>query len=548
MTVRRPQRFLGIALCALALLGVSPVLADHDHDHGESLGKVSFPVSCQPAQQAAFDRAVALMHSFGYERSEHAFQEVAAADPQCAMAYWGIAMANYHMIWGPSSEAEFARGAAAAKRALEFTPATPREGDLIRAVASFYVEPAPRPHPERVAAFEQAMAGVAARYPQDDEIQIFRALALLGVAYNSPPDKTYARQKQAAAILNGILPRAPEHPGVAHYMIHSFDYPDLATLALDAARVYAKIAPSAPHALHMPSHIFTRLGLWQESIDSNLASADSARKLAAEKYPGVTPYEALHAMDYLTYAYLQMARDDDAKAVVASAVAAATTLDQPTFSAGYALAAAPARYALERRDWKAAAALTPSAGFPWEKFPYAEANVHFARAVGAARLGDLETARPALAKLSVIQTGLAGQKGFDWASQVEIQRRIAAGWLARAEKKDGEALELLRSAADLEDSTDKHPVTPGSILPAREQLGELYAELGQPKAALAEYARSLETAPARYSGLLGAARAAEAVADAGQAKSYYQKLAALCAGSTSERSRAAQAGAKVAAY
>ena len=355
------------------------------------------------------------------------------------------------------------------------------------------------------------------------------------MAYNSPPDKSYARQKEAAAILNRMLPLEPEHPGIAHYVIHSFDYPDLAELALPAARAYAKIAPSAPHALHMPSHIFTRLGLWQESIDSNLASEKTARERIEKTQPGATAFDALHAMDYLEYAYLQMGRDTQAREIAAQA-AKARSFDNPQFAAGYALAAVPARYALERRAWKEAAALTVGpATFPWDKYPYAEAILHFARAVGAARSGDIVTAREALARLTAIQSALQGKPGFDWATQIEIQRRAAAGWLARAEKRDEEAVSLLRAAADLEDTTDKHPVTPGSVLPAREQLADLLAELGRPAAALAEYEASLRTAPARFRSFWGAAQAAERTSDAAKAKTYYGKLLALCAGGPSDR-------------
>jgi tetratricopeptide (TPR) repeat protein len=311
----------------------------------------------------------------------------------------------------------------------------------------------------------------------------------------SSPDKTYARQKDAAKILNRLLTLEPEHPGIAHYMIHSFDYPELAELALPAARAYAKIAPSAPHALHMPSHIFTRLGMWKESIESNIASAQTAEAWISKTHAGATAFDALHATDYLEYAYLQTGQDAKARELVDN-VAKVTSFDVPQFAAAYALAAVPARHALERRAWKEAAALTAQpATFPWVKYPYAKAVVYFARGVGGARAGDLETARQAVATLAEIQAALQGQKGFDWATQVEIQRRAAAGWLARAEKKNAEALALLRSAADLEDSTDKHPVTPGSILPAREQLADLLSELGQPAAALAEYETSLRSAP-----------------------------------------------------
>jgi hypothetical protein len=416
-----------------------------------------------------------------------------------------------------------------------------REQDLIAAIAAYYRGDG-IPHATRVATFEQAMAAAAQRSPDDHEVQIFYALSILGVAYNSPPDKTYARQKQAAAILNRLLPLEPDHPGIAHYMIHSFDYPELAELAVPAARAYAKIAPAAPHALHMPSHIFTRLGMWQESIESNLASAAAARALMARTHPGATAYEGLHAMDYLEYAYLQTGQDAMARAIVDS-LAQIGSLDAPAFQAGYALAAIPARFALERRDWKAAAALgTRPAGFPWEKYPYAEAIVHLARAVGAAHTGDLATVRQATARLDTIQAGLRGQKGFDWATQVEIQHREARAWLAYAEKKRDEAVTLMRAAADLEDSTDKHPVTPGAILPAREQLADLLYELNRPDAALSEYEASLKLAPARLNSYLGAAQAAGRSGQADKAKMYKDRLLAMCVGSVPDRVAAARLG------
>jgi tetratricopeptide (TPR) repeat protein len=326
-------------------------------------------------------------------------------------------------------------------------------------------------------------------------------------------------------------------------MIHSFDYPELAELALPAARAYAKIAPSAPHALHMPSHIFTRLGMWQESIDTNIASAGTAQAWIAKSHPGATAFDALHAWDYLEYAYLQVGQDDKAREV-AEKVASVTSFDDPQFAAGYALAAVPARYALERRAWKEAAAIAPRpASFPWDKYPYAEAIVHFARAVGGARSGDLDTARQAVARLEAIRDALKGHKGFDWATQVEIQRRAAAGWLAWAEKKDDEAVALLRSAADLEDGTDKHPVTPGSVLPAREMLADLLAELGRPEEALLEYEASLRTAPARFNSFAGAERAAQAAGRKEKAKGYHERLVALCGGSLPDRAAVTQAAA-----
>jgi tetratricopeptide (TPR) repeat protein len=477
-----------------------------------------------------------MLHSFAYAEAESAFAEVAARDPGCAIAYWGMAMSNFHVIWGPPTPGEFAAGKAAAQKAaaLAATGTTPRERDYVGAICAYYAGDAV-PHAVRVAAFDTAMAGVAERKPDDHEAAIFHALAILGVAYNSPPDKTYARQKRAAEILNRLLPLEPEHPGIAHYMIHAFDYPGLAELALPAARAYSKIAPSAPHALHMPSHIFTRLGLWRESIASNLASARVSREWAAREHPGTIAYEGLHAMDYLEYAYLQIGQDAEARGLVDS-VAGAARFDAPVLQAAYALAAIPARYALERRDWKRASALEVApASFPWSQDPPAEAIIHFARAVGAARTGNTVAARQAIAKLETIRDGLKGQKGFDWATQVEVQRRAASAWLARAEKQDDSAVVLMRSAADLEDSTDKHPVTPGSVLPAREQLADLLLELGKPDAALVEYEASLRSAPARFNSFSGAALAAERSGDAARANDFHQRLLELCGGALPER-------------
>ena len=521
-----------------AALALTPgwAFAQHEHDDGhlapEKFGQVHFPTSCNAQVQPVFERGLTLLHSFAYARAAKVFEEVSAKDPGCGMAQWGIAMSYFHTIWGPPTEDEFAAGRTAAQRAAAVGAPSDRERDYIAAIGAYYQGDE---HPARVVAYEKAMTGVAERNPADHEAAIFQALAILGVAYNSPPDKTYARQKEAAKILNHLLTVEPEHPGIAHYMIHSFDYPELAELALPAARAYARIAPSAPHALHMPSHIFTRLGMWKESIESNIASARTAQAWIARTHAGATAFDALHAMDYLEYAYLQTGQDEKAREI-ADGVAKVTSFDVPQFAAGYALAAIPARHALERRAWKEAAALTAQpATFPWAKYPYAEAIVHFARAVGGARAGALDTARREVARLADIQAALKGQKGFDWSTQVEIQRRAAAGWLARAENKDAEALALMRSAAALEDSTDKHPVTPGSILPAREQLADLLSELGQPAAALAEYEASLRSAPARLNSYDGAAQAAERAGKKQEAKAFRERLVALCGGSVPDR-------------
>ncbi|HVQ30317.1 MAG TPA: hypothetical protein VMV21_12090, partial [Vicinamibacteria bacterium] len=498
---------LGLALSFVAL----PALTDEvPHVHpgdAEKLGTVVFPVSCNPAAQEAFGRAVALIHSFWYDEAEKAFGEVAILDPTCAMAYWGIAMSNFHPIWAPPTPPELERGQKAIVKAESLPVATNREKGFIAAIAAYYKDAATRDHPTRKLAFEAGMEKVHTENPQDREAAIFYALALLGAA--PPGDKTYAKQKQAGAILNEVLPGAENHPGVAHYLIHSFDYPQLASIGLPAARVYANIAASSPHALHMPSHIFTRLALWDESIASNIASRNAALEHVQKTKPGYASFDQLHALDYLAYAYLQQARDGDAKRVLEE-VTSVDKLDLPNFAAAYALAAVPARYTLERRDWGAAAALTVRpASFPWTTYPYAEALVHFARAVGGARSGNLVAARDGLKRLTEIEAALVEAKDAFWAGQVEIQRLAAEGWIARAEGRSDDARRLLRAAADLEDKTDKHPVTPGSVLPAREMLADLLLELGDAAAALREYETSLATAPGRFNSLAGGTRAAD---------------------------------------
>jgi hypothetical protein len=541
------------ALCAAAAL---PALADEPHRHpvapGEKLGTVDFAVSCAPAVRPRFQRAVALLHSFAYEESELAFRDVLAADPGCAMAHWGIAMTLFHPVWAAAnptaapSAAELARGLEESEKAATPGPPTARERDYVAAVKAFYAGSDRLDHLARSVAFARAMEDVHRRYPADKEAAIFYGLALLGTA--SPADKTYAVQKQAADVLNAVLPQAPDHPGIAHYVIHSFDYPALAELALPAARAYARIAPSAPHALHMPSHIFTRLGLWDESIAGNLASAAAARRMVARLHPGATAFDELHALDYLEYAYLQTGRDAEADGVLQQLKKVAT-LDVPNFAAAYALAAVPARHALERRDWAEAASLTlaPSS-FPWARFPHTEGLIQFARAVGAARRSDLAEARTAATRLEEITQQLEARKDGYWAGQVRILLGQASAEIARAEGRIEEALRLMRAAADLEDGTEKSPVTPGSILPARETLADLLLETGDAAGALAAYDASLRVAPGRYHSLAGAARAAEATGDAARAKSYYALLVKQCGRADASRlevskARAALSGA-----
>src|SRR5712692_9530076 len=515
---------------------ISSGLADEGHQHLsgslEKVGTVHFPISCNVGVQQPFERAVALLHSFWFEEAGKGFTSVTEMDPDCAMGYWGIAMSLWYPLWEHPSEAMLKQGWAAVQKAKAVGAKTQRERDNIAAIETFYKDADKLDHRTRALAYEKAMEQLSLRYPQDHEASIFYALALLGTA--QPTDKTYARQRRAAEILNKVLASEPEHPGVAHYLIHSFDYPQLAYLALPAARSYAKIAPSAPHALHMPSHIFTRLGLWQDSIQSNLASAAAAKNYAARTRPGTASFDQLHAMDYLVYAYLQGAQDRKAKQILDEIQPMGQA--DAEFAAAYAFAAIPARYALERRRWSEAAALVVHpAGFPWDRFRYAEAITYFARALGATRSGDTAAASRDVEKLASIQKALAEGKDIYWATQVEIQRQAAAAWLAHAEGKNEEALKLMRSVAELEDSTEKHPVTPGPVVPARELLGELLLELKEPKLALKEFETAILAAPNRFNGLYGAAKAAELSGDREKARNFYAKLAAVSERSDGER-------------
>ncbi len=489
----------------------------HKHDAGpaEKLGSVHFPVSCSPAAQKEFERAVALLHSFWYEDAEKTFTAVTTIDPNCTMAYWGIAMSHYHPLWEPPSAAVLERSWALLEKSKAPPPKTDREKDYLAAISVFYRDSDKLDHRARALAYEKAMEQLSARYPDDREATVFYALSLLGTA--PPTDKTYANQKKAAAILDTVFTAEPDHPGVAHYFIHAYDSPTLAQLALPAARRYSKIAPDSPHALHMPSHIFTRLGLWQDSIASNLASAAAARKHGAIG-------DDLHAMDYLIYAYLQGAQDREAEKILRE-IPLMTTATSTHFAGLYATAAIPARYAVERRRWSEAASLPLRPGlFPGGRYSWAEANIHFARALGSARSGDTAASQKELQGLEQLREILVRAKEMYWADQVELQRRAAAAWVARAEGRNEEALTLMRSAADLEDANEKHPVTPGPILPARELLGDLLLELHQPAQALHEYEISMQASPNRFNSLYGAARSAELAGEREKARTYYAKL------------------------
>lgn len=517
-----------IVFLAVALTVPSGLFADETHSHHQhadlgNIGKAHLETSCNQAAQKEIDRGLALIHSFWYAEAEKSFRRAGELDAECGMAWWGVAMSNLHPIWSPPTPDELKTGIEAAQKAKTSGAKTDRERAYIDAIHTFYADSDKLDHRTRMLAYEKAMGVLAGGHSEDREAAIFHALSLLGTAQAT--DKTYANQRKAAEILSRVLPEEPEHPGVAHYIIHSFDYPELAALALPAARTYARLAPGSPHALHMPSHIFTRLGLWDESIASNLASADKARSYVALVMPGAVSFEELHAVDYLVYAYLQQGRVEKARALV-ERLEAITKVDTPNFAAGYALGAVPARYTLERRQWKEAAALKVSSTVSWERFLYAEANLHFAVALGAARSGQPDRARAAIARLAAIHQTLLDQKNAYWAGQVEIQRLSAAAWLAKADKSD-EALKLMRAAADLEASTEKHPVTPGAILPARELLADMLFELGSPEDALREAERALRDAPNRFNGLSIAAKAAESAGKKDEARSYRAKLAQL---------------------
>jgi len=538
------QSVLGGILLVLLCPAMTAAQEEHQHhEPGEKIGKVNFVVSCSAASQKQFNRAVAWLHSFEYDESERVFNGIATSDPQCAMAHWGAAMSLFHQLWAPPGPAELEKGVQSVQKAKSIGAKTKRERDYIDAIAWFFDDWKKVDHSTRAARYEHAMEKVYASYPGDREAGVFYALALNATALATVPmDKTYARQKKAATILNRVLRLEPGHPGVTHYLIHSYDYPALAHLALAAARRYARIAPSSAHALHMPSHIFTRLGLWDEDVAANISSENAAKEYGRKNHLAGAWDEQLHAMDYLAYAYLQQARDREAGAVLAE-LKAIRKVNPETFKCAYSFAAIPARFALERRNWSEAAELrVEPADFPWSRFPWAEAITHFARAIGQARSGDIAHARVEVEKLAEVQRELAGKtENYDWATQVEIQRRAAEAWLAKAEGKSSEALQLMRSAADLEDSTDKHPVTPGAVLPARELLGDLLLELNRPAEALLEYERSLSDSPNRLNGLAGAARAAQLAGDHLKARSFDQKLVRICARGDGQRAEVRRA-------
>jgi tetratricopeptide (TPR) repeat protein len=506
----------------LAILGLFSAAAVPAQEKGpEKLGKVVFPTSCDAKVQPRFERAVALLHSFWWQEGEKAFREVLDSDPNCAIATWGIAailIGNTFGV-GPTPE-EALRAKEAIARGRAIGAKTERERFYIEAVGEYYDRFSDRSHGARMKLLANAFEIVAKRFSDDDEAQIFYAIYL--TATQQPTDKTFASALKAAQILEAQFVKHPEHPGVAHYLIHSYDYPPIAEKGLKAAKRYAEIAPSAPHALHMPSHIFTRVGAWEESVATN-------RRSAAASKAGKEPGGGLHAMDYMVYAYMQLARDREASMVV-EAARQVTSLGSGQ-GGPYAFAAIPARFTIERGMWKDAMQLQPRAS----RFPYTEAMTYFARALGAARSGDPVTAEKDVGELARLVAALKAAKDDYWSTEVEVQRLGAAAWVAYAKGNREEALMLMRSAADLEDKSEKSAVTPGRIIPARELLGEMLLEMKRPAEALQAFESSEKHDPNRFRGLYGAGRAAALAGDQAKAKSYYEKLIVLVQNVDAER-------------
>jgi len=516
------------ATVAAGMSAAPPAFGQEESD--QRLGRVHFLTSCNDTAQRRFDRGMRYQHSFWYRESKAIFEETLNADAGCAIAYWGIALSLLYNPHAPPPPENLPLGLAALQKGKAVGAKTERERDFIDALLVFYTDYDKVDHRTRVQSYLKAMEAVAQRYPDDDEAQIEYAITLNVAA--SPADKTYANQLKGAAILEPIFKRLPQHPGVAHYLIHLYDYPPIAEKGLDAAKRYAQIAPAAPHAQHMPSHIFTRVGYWKESIASNVASARAAK--ADKEWD-----DGMHGMDYLVYAHLQLGQDKAARAVVDEMAA---TEGYKRFAGYYARAASAARYVVERGDWKGAAALEvrPS------PIAYADAVTHFARALGAARAGNPDAAKADIAKLAELRDKLREAKDAYWSGIVDIQRQVATAWVLYAEGKHDEALAAMSAASDAEDKTEKHPVTPGPLAPARELYGAMLLDRGMAKEALAAFEATLKKEPHRLGATIGAAKAADKLGDTAKAKQHYAAVVELAENADPVRPEIAQARAYVA--
>ena len=526
---RNEGRGVWAALAVLAPLWLAPAAAVAE----ERLGQVHFPISCGAEAQQQFDRATAMLHNFMYPRTIAAYSAIAAAEPSCAMAYWGIAISQRpNPLAGPFSEAQLQKGAEAIEKARAATTKTQRESDWIEALAPFFRDYATVDQKTRAADYAAAMERLHAHYPDDTEAAIFYALALDETV--DLRDKTYATQLKAGAILEQLQPKLPSHPGIPHYLIHSYDYRPLAERGLPAAVRYAELAPSSPHALHMPSHIFAMLGMWPDVVHADLAADHELVTEVRADNPGAT-LQAIpgryHSLDFLVTAYLQMAEDKKAKEIVDIRNSVPRLDPEARYTAHTAFAAIPVRYVLERGDWTAAAKLD----VPETPYPQAEAIAWFGRALGAVHSGDLEGAKLDLAQLVRLKGRLLAAKDSYWADQVEIEARASLAWINLLSDHKAEAIHMMQNAADLEDGSEKHIAMENRLSPMRELLGELLLQAKEPAKALKEFEASLGAVPNRYRSLAGAARAAEVTGDKNKARAYYQKLLALCSAADTER-------------
>jgi tetratricopeptide (TPR) repeat protein len=514
--MRKSLLAAGVSLAALAISSSQPLIAQSDVD--QQLGTVHFKISCNEVAQRRFDRGMRYQHSYWYLNAKEVFEEVLKADPTCAMAHWGVALTLLDNPHSAIPQGNLAPGLAAIQKAKAMNAKTERERDYIDALALMYVDYDKLSHRQRINAFRDAQEKIAAKHADDDEAKIAYAITLNTSA--DPNDKSYAQQLKGAAILEPISQRLPRHPGVTHYLIHLYDYPALANQGLDAANRYAGVAPAAPHAQHMPSHIYTRVGYWRQSIDSNIASVKAAK---AEKSVG----NYLHAQDYMVYAHLQLGQDQQAR-IVLDDMMKENDFRATVSGAHYALAAGPARYAIERGDWNAASqlAVRPS------PFNYVMAISHFGRALGAARTGKPDAAKADVAKLAELSGKLRDARDPYWAEIVDIQRQVAAAWVLHAEGKYDEALMAMSAAADAEDKTEKHAVTPGPLAPARELYGFMLLDRGMTKEALVAFEATKAKEPNRFHGYAGAAMAAEKLGEKTIAKANYEKLITLAGGAT----------------
>jgi tetratricopeptide (TPR) repeat protein len=560
LRMKTPKAIVGAVLCVLAGCGskgaepagpaYAPEPATHadpshgdahegaeDSGHHHAVGKVNFPISCQPAAKRPFELGVAMLHHMMYEQARAHFEKAAAADGRCAMAHWGVAMTLVAPLWpGRPSAEQLKQGLEAVERARALAPPTEREKAHIEAIAAFYQEHDTASHEQRLKRWEEKARVAHENNPDDMDAMAFYSLVLVATAPKD--DKTFANQLKAGAMLEKLFAQDPEHPGAIHYLIHAYDHPALAEKAVPAARVYDKIAPDVPHALHMPSHIFVRLGHWDETISWNVRSAAAALR---QPVGDAVSHHYPHALDYKVYGYLQKAQDK--KAMEALAAGTAHEKYQESFISAYALGAMPARIHLERRQWGDAAAMptrTPE-NFNWDAFPWTESMPYFARGIGAARTGKVKEADAAVKKLDEIRKATEKAGEPYWARQVKVQRDAVAAWVALARKSRGQAVKLMRAAADSEDGVDKHPVTPGPVLPARELLGDMLMEIKRPAEALAAYEAALLVTPNRLYAYHGAARAADAAKQVDKARRYYEKVVELTREADSERPEVVEA-------